>query len=146
MISSRFPFVFVTMAQHYLVLVRTLAQDCHTGCLDTICSHHHLALLFCSTFSLHWGRNGDTEVNVVAHTCHPVCGGRGCTVNSRTACTVPNKGWDNVASEPLTTKLCYFMNLFIFLWPVTLFLTWYCMQGNFLCTFCQCLSLSPGFL
>lgn len=72
MISAPFPFVFVTMAQHYLALVRTLAQDCHTGCLDTICSPPHLALLFCSTFSLHWGRNGDTEVSVVAHTCHPV--------------------------------------------------------------------------
>lgn len=127
MISSPFPFVFMTMAQHDLVLVRALAQDCHTGCLDTIClfsPSSPTAFLFSLCIGQkwrHWSQGNGSYLS-------------SCCVEAEAAqwtpaCTVPQEGWDSVALAP-TTKLLlhgsfHLSDLF------TLFLTWYYMQGNF---------------
>lgn len=110
-----------TLSTYMHTYIHTTHTHTHisSGWLNPICSQHHFALLLCSIFSLHWCKKWDPEVRLIPVI--PSCGSRGCTVNCRSACTGSQKGWDSVVLECLTRKLCYFMNLFLFLCPVTLF-------------------------
>lgn len=60
-----FPFVFLIMAQHYLVPVRTLAQNCPTRWFGPHFFCHHLHN-FCVCIG---AKNETWKSGVVAHTC-----------------------------------------------------------------------------
>lgn len=66
---SPFPFVFLIMAQHYLVPVRTLAKNFPTSWFGPHLFCHHLHY-FCVLFSLYIeAKNEMWKSGIVAHTC-----------------------------------------------------------------------------